>query len=227
MKKPFLIIALFAFIFSSCEKDPDTITLITNQGGNVTIKVLNDDNTPFAHAKVAVASTIGDGSVLYYDSTNNEGICNIGKLLEGQYEYMIAAYKGKVYFEKEGAFQVISGDSKTVEINPFTNVTKVSVKIVDYYYETPLADISVALIPHAPYYNNSYSFESLINEAYYTGVTNTDGWITFNKVPYHSVSGEYSVMVFTDSNNWDYPSSGNTFYLSSSQLNSYTVRVDL
>lgn len=227
MKKLFLVITMFAFVFASCDKDPDTITIVTNQGGNITIKVVNEDNTPCAHAKVGIASTIDDGAVIYYDSTNSEGICNVGKMLEGQYEYIVAAYKGKVYFEKNGAFQVIGGDTKTVEINPFTEVTKVTVKIVDYYYENPIPDVSVALIPHAPYYNVTYNFESLVSEAYYTGITNSDGFVSFNKVPYSSLSGEYSVMVFRDSDHWDYPSSGNTFYLSSYQANSFTVRVDI
>lgn len=227
MKKIFVAIAMIAFVFTACKKEPDTFTLVTNQGGNVSLKVLNEDNTPFAHAKILVSSTINEGTVIYYDSTNNEGICNVGKLLEGEYEYQVSAFKGNIYFEKTGAFQVISGDSKLVQVNPFTNVTNVSFKIVDYYSEDPISSLNVALIPHAPYYNTTYSFENLVNEAYYIGITDANGWVTFSKVPYYSIPGEYSVMVFEESNNWEYPSSGNTFYLSSYSTNQFTVRVSI
>ncbi|MGE5383383.1 MAG: hypothetical protein ACM3PX_08160 [Omnitrophica WOR_2 bacterium] len=227
MKKFFVAISLIIIVFSACKKEPDTITLVTNPGGNLVIKVLDEGNIPISKAKVYVQSTIGDGVTLFYDSTNNDGLCNVGKLLEGEYEYSVGAYKGNIYYYKGGAFQIVGGDSKTIEVNPFKNVTKMSVRIVDYYNNDPIPSLNVALIPHAPYYNVSYSFESLVNEAYFTGITDGNGWVTFNKVPYSSINGEYSVMVFRSSNEWDYPSSNNSFYLSAYSTNQFTVEVDL
>lgn len=227
MKKLFIALAMFACVFASCDKEPDTITLITNHGGNIIIKLVSDDNTPIARAKVAISSTVTEGTLIYYDSTNNEGICDPGRMLEGQYEYIVTAYKGKLYFEKYGTFQVIGGDSKTVEINPFAEITKATFTIVDYYNQNPLTDVRVALIPHSSYYNFTYTFDSLMNEAYYTETTDLQGQVTFNEVPYTTAAGQYSVMVYRDNGQWNYPSIGNTFFLSSNQPNIFTVRADI
>lgn len=215
------------FLLASCEKDPDNLTVLLNQSGALSIKVLDDSQSGFKGAKVSIYSSIPEGERIYYDSTDINGICDIGKVLQGQYEYYVYAMKDNKTYSYSEYFQVIAGDTKTIETNPFLNVGDARVKIVNINSE-PIADINIALIPHPNFSNVDYYFQDLLDEAYAIGKTDSEGWVEFQDLPAGSkYSMEYSVLVYYDSENYDYPIYNNYVYVSRDLERNFTIEVDI
>ncbi len=227
MKKLSLILLLATSLFISCEKDPDNITVVLNGSGSLSIKVIDEQNNAFNGAKVNVYSSIPEGERIFYDSTDASGVCNVGKVIQGQYLYYVSAEKDNRIYNIAEYFQVIAGESKTIEVNPFLNVGKLSIRIIDYF-SNPVELVNVALIPHSNYSNVTYYFDDLLEEAYFNARTNADGWVTFDKVPAGAMySSEYSVLVYFSSSEYAYPYSNNGFYVYRDTERKYTVQVDL
>lgn len=207
--KNLTILFLFMLAVISCQKDsetfPENFTVTMNESGTLSIKIIDSDGGPVEGAILSVLSSIPESEEIYYDTTDASGTCNIGKVLQGQYRYYVSTEKnGMTYGERE-YFQVIAGDAKYIEVNPFLNVGDISVEIVDYYGDS-IPNVNVALIPHPSYYGTSYTFQSLIDESYFVRTTDSHGWVNFKNVPAGDpYTIEYSVMAFYSSNDYDYP----------------------
>lgn len=225
MKRLLLISALLSTVLISCQKDPDTITVISKQGGDVTLKVLDESGTPFKGAIVSLANSYSGGGILYYDSTKADGNCAIGKLLEGNYRYQVSAKRGKITYGETGYFQVIGGEAKTIESNPFANVTKVGFRIMDYFNDEPIENVNVALIPYQIYSGSGLTFQEMIEDAYFIGSTDGEGWVRFSNVPYLASTGTYSIIIYYNENNYTFPVYNNYFNLSHDSPNNFTVEV--
>jgi len=235
MKKRFLNFWLFVAlvlavaVFNSCGKDDDdkdplsNLTVLLNQSGTVSIKVIDDNKNGFIGAKVSIYSSIPKGERIYYNSTDANGICTIGKILQGQYGYYITAEKNNKIYQTEEYFQVIAGEDKIIEVNPFLNIGNAKIKIVKGYQEEPIADIGVALIPYPRYSGVSYYYQELIEEAYAIGKTNSEGWVEFQDMP---VGISYSVLAYFNSSTYYYPSINNYVYIAKDLMQNYTIRVD-
>jgi len=214
---------LFCFLLASCEKDPDNLTVLLNQSGTVSLKVTDGNQNGFQGAKVSIYSSIPKGERIYYGSTDANGICTIGKVLQGQYGYYISAEKNNKIYQLDEYFQVIAGEDKIIEVNPFLNIGDAKIRIVKGYQEEPIADISVALIPHPRYSGVSYYFQELIEEAYAIGKTNSEGWVEFQDIP---VGISYSVLSYFNSSTYYYPAVNNYVYITKDWKQNYTIRVD-
>lgn len=164
--------------------------------------------------------------MIFHDTTNSDGTLNVGKLLEGHYECYVRAEKNNIFYGDRKSFQIISGDTKTIEINPFLNVGTISVKIIDQgSYIIP--NVNVALIPFHSYSYEDYEFDELMEAAYYFEVTDSEGWVTFENVPAGSpYSYDYSIMAFYDSETYSYPNQGNSLYTTRNVERQFTVQVD-
>lgn len=218
---------VLTFLFASCEKDSDNLTVLLNQSGTLSIKVVDNSQSGFKGSKVSIYSSIPDGERIYNDSTDINGICDIGKVLQGQYEYYVSAVKDNITYSCSEYFQVIAGDDKTIETNPFLNVGDARVKIVNINSE-PIAEINVALIPHPNYSNVDYYLSDLIDEAYAIGKTDSEGWVEFQDLPAGSrYGGEYSVVVYYNSENFDYPTGNNYVYITRDSNSNFTLRFDI
>lgn len=227
MRKLILILSLATGLFVSCGKDNDNITVVLNGSGDLKVKVVDEENNAVNSAKVSVYSSIPEGERIFFDSTNASGICDLGKVIQGQYMYYVYAKKGKMTYSTAEYFQVITGETKTLEVNPFLNVGNLSIRIIDNQMN-PVGFVNVALVPHARYSNVTYFFEDLKEEAYFDAMTNSDGWVTFDKVPTGAMYGlEYSVLVYFDSSEYDYPYSNNGIYVYRDTERKYTIQVDL
>ena len=124
--KKITCILLLAVLMFSCKKEDDQIndnfTVILNQSGNLSIKVIESNGNAAGDAPVRVYSSVPEG-LIYSDTTDAQGICNIGKLLQGHYSYRVSStINNKLYTESQN-FQIIAGDSKTIIVNPFLNIT--------------------------------------------------------------------------------------------------------
>ena len=214
---------LFCFLLASCEKAPDNLTVLLNQSGIVSLKVTDGNQNGFRGAKVSIYSSIPAGERIYYGSTDANGVCTIGKVLQGQYGYYISAENNNKIYQLDGYFQVIAGEDKIIEVNPFLNIGDTKVRIVKGYQEEPIADINVALIPHPRYSGVSYYFQELIEEAYAIGKTNSDGWVEFQDMP---VGTSYSVLAYFDSSTYYYPAINNSVYITRDLMRNFTIRAD-
>jgi|SRR5690554_499351 len=227
MRKITFLLVAFSLLLASCEKDSDNLTVLLNQSGTLSIKVVDSSQNGFKGAKVSISSSIPDGERIYYDSTDINGICDIGKVLQGQYEYYVYAEKDNKIYSYSEYFQVIAGDDKTIETNPFLNVGDARVRVVNINSE-PITNINVALIPHPNYSNVDYYFQDLIDEAYAIGKTDSEGWVEFQNLPAGSkYSMEYSVIAYYDSENYDYPTYNNYFYITRDSNSNFTIEVAL
>lgn len=144
----------FSFLFlASCSKYPDNLTIYLDESGTLTIQVVDNGQNGVNAAAVHIYSPQGDR--IFNDSTNTNGVCEIGKLLQGQYRYIVYAENDNRTYSSGEYFQVIAGDHKKIETNPFLNVGDVRVRVVNQSLD-PLADVNVALIPHPNYTNEDY-----------------------------------------------------------------------
>jgi hypothetical protein len=224
MKSSIISLVLIALLFASCEKNPDNITVTLNQSGTLKVKVTDDSHNGVSKAKLSIYYRINDGfDRIFYDSTDASGILDVGKLLEGSYEYYLWVKKDNRIYNSHEYFQVIAGNEKTIEVNPFLNIGNVTVSIVNVNNE-PITDVNVALIPHPKYSNVYYTFESLLKEAYFTGAVNSKGSVRIEKIP---TEWEYSVLIYRSSTEYEYPNYNNYVYAIREEERSFTIQAYL
>ncbi len=222
MKKLNLLFVLF-LIMTSCTKDEctDNETVVTNSAA-ISVKIIDNNHQAVGNAKVEIFSS--SSHTLVSSTTDSSGIIDAGKLLEGEYGCKASSQLGKLEFYVEEYFQVISGENKTIEVNPFANAGTVNITVMD---SEPVPNISVALIPHPNYTNEDYTFDGLLNEAYFIGSTNEAGNIVFEGVPARAYQGKvYSVMAYYSYTSWDYPIYNNSFYLFKDGDVDFTVHIN-
>ena len=225
MKKLNLLFVLF-IILASCTKNdssdcPDCPSVDTNSAA-ISVKIVDNNQQVVENASVEISSS--SDHTLLSCTTGATGICDAGKLLEGEYACKASSQLGKLKYSIEEYFQVISGENKTIEVNPYSNAGTVNITVMD---SEPVPNITVALIPHPNYSNEDYSFDGLLEEAYFTGTTNQDGLIVFENVPALGYQGKvYSVMVYYDAITWNYPISNNSFYMHKDSEIDFTAHVN-
>lgn len=217
------LILVFIALFISCAKEPDSMTVFLNQSGTVSIKVVDNNKNAFKGAQVSIYSSVPGDQRIYFDSTDVSGICNVGKILQGQYKYHVTAKKDKPVYSYSEYFQIIAGDDRILEVNPFKNTGKISIKIINSQM-VPVGNVNIALIPHPNFSNEDYIFNDLINEAHFTSKTNTDGWTQFEGIP---VDREYSVLVYFDNKNYSYPKGNNYAFANRYEERRFTIQANL
>ena len=227
MKRLHLLFALI-MIMASCVKEQSCDCPPVNvSSANVTMKIVDNNQQVISGASIDIFSAESSSQVIFNCITEESGICDAGKILEGQYGYIITKQVENRRYTVKEYFQVISGDDKTIEVNPYTNVGTAKIRIVDTQGE-PIPYISVALIPHPNYSNVDDYFDDLLEEAYFIGIADAEGKVVFENVPAYSYySHEYSITAYQSSTEWDYPTSNNSFYLGKNQTVNETIRINL
>jgi len=181
----FLLVGLVPFL-ASCDKEK---TVILKQSGTLTFKVVDNDGNGIDKAKISIGSIV-------YDSTDVSGVYKTEELLEGVYNFSIEAKKpgGKAPYRYSRSIQVIAGENKYIEVNPFEYSSKVTITLKDGN-NNPLS-WNILICPDA--YQNS--LEEYKESAYYTGKATDQGRIYFDEIPYNS----YTVVYYSDNNNSGY-----------------------
>lgn len=212
----YLYIILSFFLFS-CEKEENgvlttnDINVIISNKGDYNIHVV-DENGIVSGVSVNIYAYLSENRYLIDQGETNATGDFSGVLDDGTYLCGVAAKKGKMFYFDELFFQVIPSKSITVEVNPFLKVGDLKLKIINSN-DSAVPNINVALLPFPSYYPESYgySFEEMIDKSYNVGVTDNEGWVRFNDIPVKNSTGsyDYSVLIYTDDNNYDVP---NTFF---------------
>lgn len=221
--KKIIYLFVLTILLASCEEEPDNLTVLLDQSGTLSIKVIDNDQSGFKGANVRIFSSIPGGEIIFNDSTGANGICDAGKVLQGQYGYIVSAVKENKTYSYGEYFQVIAGDDKTIETNPFLNIGDASVKIIDINSD-PITNTKVALIPHPCFSNVEYIFSELKDEAYAIGETNAEGIVEFLDMP---VGLDYSVLAYNSSETYSYPNINNSVYISRGIKRNFTIQCDI
>jgi len=176
----FLLVGLVPFL-ASCDKEK---TYVLKQSGTLTFKIVDNDGKGVDKAKITIGSIV-------YDSTNVSGVYKTEELLEGTYNFSIEAKKPgvKAPYRYSRSTQVIAGENKTIEANPFEYSSKVTITLKDSN-GNPLSR-NILICPEV--YANS--LEEYKEMAYYTGKTTDQGRIYFNEIPYN----HYRIVWYEDS----------------------------
>ncbi|OQX73320.1 MAG: hypothetical protein B6D64_14010 [Bacteroidetes bacterium 4484_276] len=106
MKSKLFHLSLVMLLITSCQKNPDEITVVMNNTGTLSIQVLNEDGNSGAKADVVAYSVVVDNLPVYIDYTDDNGVCNVEKLLEGQYFYFVEAEPDGKEYEESEYFQI-------------------------------------------------------------------------------------------------------------------------
>jgi hypothetical protein len=210
------------FIFSACEKSEDQ-TIIMNNAGSLTLKVIDENNQPCTDASVRIYSN--NGNQIYMDTANTSGVFNVGKLLYGQYKYSVSVKRGNISYGDSRAFQIVAGSDKLIQVSPISNVSKVKLTIVNQYSGQVVPDLNVGLYVTGVN-QNLYTLEDYIKTCYFIKKTDSNGDVMFDGIPVGSIDPyTYRIVVFEDTSNWE--PVGSYFYVYPNQTKSYTVFVSL
>lgn len=193
MKKLFLFALLSVFLFSSCEKDPDEITVTINESGALNVKVIDNDKNNIENANINIYSTDYNATLLYEGITNKDGIYSTGKLLQGNYYCYATAKKNGLTYSDSKTIQIIANETKNIEINPFSNSGSLSLTIRSYYDDSPISNVSVYLTSrkYDPWY-----IEETMNLSIMRGKTDANGFIQFTDIPVDSYN--YTVLAYNE-----------------------------
>lgn len=200
MKKLISLVTIALIIISCQEKDDYKVTL--DRSGQLEVKVVDHTHTAMTGAEVIISASGNENRMYYHDSTNQNGVCDVGKMLKGEYLYRITGFIDNRKYQIERHFQVASGENNRLTVNPVENSGVAIIKIVEDH--DPVENIQVALIPHYNFGAGSNTFQSLKKEAYYIKETDNEGEVRFDRVPAKYYEG-YSVMAYYDASNYSYP----------------------
>jgi hypothetical protein len=216
MKKQLIIKTLFvaiiaAFLLSSCEKDKTefpseyTVTQINVNSGNLTVTIADTNGNPLANITVILQSGITELNRL---QTNSSGKVDFGKLINGTYTIVVNEVKvGEHVYKINKTVQVLTGQTTKTEIKPESFAGDVEVYVYNSIYDSALANYNVHLIPFNDDYEDTEGHSDYITLSYASGVTGSDGTVSFKNIP----SGYYyNVYVY---NTTDTTMSTSDFYL--------------
>ncbi len=205
--KLMLFCGIVAF-FSACQKDNITVTLKT--AGSLSVQIIDSSGTTYPKLKVhllsgVVLSSSSSTSVAEIDeqTTDSKGNVSFGTLEAGTYYIYTDTIKiGNKYYLIGKSFQVISGDSKSLKLNPFEYIGTVKLQVeinTNGGIDTlDLTTLKVALIKYSDYlhlYNANR--QHVISKALAIKSPDINGNVEFDNVP---ANIEYIPYVYINNN---------------------------
>ncbi|MEI6089373.1 MAG: hypothetical protein WCR42_02885 [bacterium] len=195
MKKTIYII-LLSIIITSCYDDK--IVDPSKVESKLTVTVYGWDNLPAKYAKVKIKTELGFTGNIIEDSTDINGRY-YATLLEGNYLIEVSVYSDNVIFKSSKKFQLIGGYNKSIEIKPLDNIGDIHIRLTDASGK-PKPNINISLITRE-FSTSKLSFEEYNNYSFLSGITDTNGGISFKAVP---AGFNFTVLAFKDSSNYQY-----------------------
>lgn len=197
----FIAVLLSVFLFSSCEKNPDELTITINQTGTLSVKVVDEDKKGVSNAEVAVNYY---GDKISEGLTDNDGY-HTEKLIQGFYTCYVSAVLGKATYTDSKRVQIIAGENKQIELDPSANSGKGFLKIFkggDYpdYEQIPVKNINVALV-RSEDYNNLNSIDEYIAAAHFIEKTDAQGMVNILNIP---ANVNYRVILYNENGEMGY-----------------------
>lgn len=204
MQKLTLLLFLAALMLS-CEDNKD-LDVTLNESGTFKVTALDTADNGMANARVEIVA-LSSGNVVYYDSTNEKGVCSVNSVNQGNYKCKILAPLGRKEYLTEKNFQIIAGERKSLTLYPMKNAGNATVKVLKHEDSTNIENINVALIPQVRMASEEYHFERVKEKAFFISETDANGEVLFDNVPITGDSPRplrYSVLVFFDEKDYYY-----------------------
>ena len=197
-KTKYLFICVLLVLTSvSCEKELNDITVTINESGVVDIKIIDNDKQPVLGAELQIRSS-STGYTIEDGVTDNSGKYVSAKLLQGSYSCFVSTVKDNRIYSDNATFQIIAGETKNIEINPYSNVGNGIIKLLEIEgRQLPPLNISISPpIPELSYGGiyGIFPLDDYIKSAYFTGKTDTDNKLVFPDIPV----GQYVVSIYGD-----------------------------
>lgn len=189
----FVAIALIGIIASSCMKDEMKIELTQINDGDIKITVVDKNGSPISDQKVKLGS--------YYEAieelnTNSEGIVEFKDILMGTYVIAIDdVMDGGMEYNVFQPVQAINSVAKEYTITPSEYSGNAEITVYDYWTGDILVGINVGIFNVED--ASGYEFEDIQAITLSEGVTDENGKITFNNLPF----GEYGVLTYMNAEN--------------------------
>jgi hypothetical protein len=227
MKRIFVFL-LGVGMMIGCKKEKDlNINMTLNQSGNLIVKVADSTGAAIANTNVKLMQSSGiSSSPLEEKSTDGNGNVSFENLLEGDYYVYLkkVVVSGKTYTIDQDV-QVISGKTKSVNINPQTYVGSIQYTFNDNttYPVKPIKGYTVVLFRYDDYNNlgSSPTFTSIKDLAFATGTTDSTGKVLFLGVP---AGPTFLYMIFNSTKKSI--SQYSTYYLSKGDEDKISVTLD-
>lgn len=206
MRKTNLILSLSLglLLFAGCNKKELDITMKEVVDGDLKITVQNDAGSGISGLVVKLST---GGSVTLEEKTSDaNGIVTFNKLLYGSYYIQIEnALVGGLEYNVLQPVQVINGVSKEYTIKPSEYSGTATITVVDSWSSEPIAGMNVGIFMSSDQTNSN--FDDILDICVRTGITNADGEITFENLPFNV----YGAIVYVDNTDFDFDSQ--VFYI--------------
>jgi hypothetical protein len=125
----FIFVGVIA-IFSACQKQNDNITVTLKTAGSLNVQIIDSTGKAYPKVKVHLFLSYSSSSELDNKTTDNNGNVNFGTLESGSYYLATDTIKkGNKKYLISKAIQIISGDSKSVVLNPMEYVGTIKLQV--------------------------------------------------------------------------------------------------
>ena len=225
MKKiGYLLIWVFALASVSCEKEPEELLVTINRSGMIKIKVVDNDKQAVEGAEIQIYSN-STMYVIEEGITDNSGMYSSKKLLQDSYYCNVSAVKDNMTYSDNTVFQIIAGETRNIEINPFTNVGNGTI-ILSNINNSQLPLLNILISPPIPELSwgigyGIFSVEDYIKTAYFTGKTDAENKLAFPSIPV----GQYIVLIYSDNQQGGFLNVKN-IYVNRSQNQLYNLSIN-
>lgn len=211
-----VILIVTVSVLSSCVKEeqintPNNIINVSySKVGSVSIQVKGKDVDHFDGANVEIIRE--DPEINTYVSvksgeTDANGMFYSGDLLAGVYRCVVNVYDGQFYYVETKIFQITTDYNRYLELTPFENICQLNLTVVEDDFANnfpPLANLNIGILEG--YYGEftNEPFDTIISKVQFSGITDAEGTISFSNLPSTNYSSrEYTVLAYTDNNNYD------------------------
>jgi hypothetical protein len=203
MKTRFFIALALGFIALSCTKEADDLTVTLKNSGTLSVKLVDNEGGTISDTKIRLYESTAESYSYNIDElyTDNNGFVNFGEVTSGTYILIADTPKvNDIKYMPVKIVQVLTGSDKQVTINVEEYVGTANLKFVEYvdYNYVGYSNLNVILVPYEKvnYYD---SLETFIGAAEYTGVTDSEGKLSFT-IPSSRV---YYLIVYDENKNYD------------------------
>jgi hypothetical protein len=193
----FIFVGMFAF-FTACQKDNITVTLRT--AGSLNVQIVDSTGKAFSKVKIHLYLNSSSSSELDNKKTDNNGNVNFGTLESGSYFLVTDTIKkGNKKYLISKPIQVISGESKSVVLNPMEYIGTIKLQVgintggIDTIKRTTLRVALVSYIDRI----SSDNRQKVLSKAVDIKSCDASGKVEFDNIP---ANIEYSAYVYIDNN---------------------------
>ena len=173
-------------VFTACDRFPDELIVTINESGYIIVKAVDNDGKALEGATVVIS-----GNSSFRGITDASGMYAPERMLQGSYNCEVSFTIGELEYRERRTIQVIAGETRTLEFNPFANSGNLDIQLVGFNEQILPVGLNVLLLPQN-FYNAD--IDVCIAAANFKGKVDSQNKISFAKVP----ASLYRVWIYDD-----------------------------